>query len=270
MPSLRWVESLQMLAPGVAGVVYLRSGAPGPAQGLFLLALFLHILFAYTFNDLCDYALDRAHPGKRSDRPSERALRTFAALLGIAAVGAAAALPLPVLVGLLGLQALWVCYSAPVVRLKARIPFAHLLHVAAGTSYCALGVLSHGDALPPQAWIYAAWFGCLYWVGALAGELTDAAPDRRSGLRTLGGVLGLRAGVFGLVSLQVLALGCLAFSGVPGAVWLGAAGACVYAVALVRLWPATWDLARLAAFRRFYRVCFSALTAGAVLLSVVA
>ncbi len=272
MPSLRWAETLQMLAPGVAGVVYLQPFPEllGAQSLLFLLALFLHVLFAYTYNDSCDYLLDQANPSKRTDgRARQGTLRTAARILFVAAAGSAALLPWPIWAWLLGYQLVWVGYSAPGVFLKARIPFAHLIHVGAGVSYFILGVLTHDAPLTSHTWLFAAFFGCLYWVGALAGELTDASSDQRSGLRTLGILLGLKTGIRMLLGLQLLALLCLMFSGIRWALGIGLVGLAAYAVMLAQIWHGLWQGELLPVFRRRYRLLFSLLTAGAVLLSVV-
>lgn len=269
MPPLRWAETLQMLAPGVAGVVYLQplSELLAARQGLFLFALFLHILFAYSYNDVCDFQLDQANPSKQTS--GQRPSRTAAWLLFVAAAAAACLLPWPTWPILLGWQLLWLGYSAPPVSLKARIPFAHLVHIGAGVSYFILGVLTHDAPLSGNTWMFAAFFGCLYWVGALAGELMDARCDERAGLRTLGIVLGRRNGIRVLIVLQLLALLCLVFSGVPGALAIGLAGLAVYAALLASIGSELWQGTLLTVFRRRYRWLFSALTAAALVMSLV-
>jgi len=251
-----WINTALPFAGGA-----LAAGA-GEAVGVWFLPLVIwwgvaYNLYLYGINDLYDLETDRKNPRKggaegallqNGDLPTLRRLLLFAA--GAAALfvlTGSATVPIWCLLGITFATA----YSAPrFVRARA-VPILDAVISATHFVIPAVAGLALGGAFQ-QAWVapLAAFF---FWnMGShVVGALQDVEADRRSGIATVGTLLGVRGGGWFAISLYAVAGLLLLLQGEP----LQRIGALLPLASILSLLPLiagrpTHEAAR-AAWRRF-------------------
>jgi 4-hydroxybenzoate polyprenyltransferase len=268
---LRLYECIQILIPGLVGILSQRSL---PALGLLVLygmTYASHVLSVYSFNDLCDYESDSDNPRKTGARAkSVTWLRNQT--VGLTAVFFATVGFMPSGVRLLFVlsQAICMAYSHPRVRLKRRLLGSELAHFVAGSSYFWSGTLVAGGEARAHA-LGAVLFGLLYLSGGTFNEVMDRDADAKAHLRHLVVRIGKRRSLALVVLVHYAAFVLLGLYGRSPLLWaLTAAAVAVYSVLAWRVTRAADDPAALLRFRSGYRLIFAGLLATLSLSHVVA
>ncbi len=277
MKRLRILECLQLLGPGLAGLV---TAAPiaafrDPRAAVYLAALFLHLLFTYTYNDYAERDRDLANVRKTSVAPSERiALGWISLGAFVGCLGAIAFLPFRLQVLFVLFQAAGILYSHPRTLWKGRVPLSELLHLFTGAGYFLSGHWLFDLRTGPPAYWGGLAFAAIYLSGSCLGQVRDLDADRMAGLRTLAIVAGRRTTLGLAVTLQ--AAGLLALAALAGSAGSRPA-ALLVAVLLVAHIAGVAAAARTGrpfesqpGFQRRYRVIFGIAVASVVLAAIVA
>ena len=269
MARLRIYECLQLLAPGIVGILSCHSAQVllDPLMLPYLAAYLLHLLFTYTYNDYTELSLDRANPRKRGvSGPSHKALGRVSAASFAGCLAAMLLLPAAEILLFAIFQAAGVLYSHPRLHWKARAPHGEALHALTGGGYFLSGCWLHGVQWSETALWGALAFAAIYTSGSCIGQLRDRLADERAGLRTLAVVAGPRTTLWLGLGLQISGLAALAaLAAHPVASGLLAGALVVYA-----LWLVAWFRRRSEGgvgpvFQRTYRVVFALAVAAAIL-----
>jgi len=213
MKGLRLFECLQLLAPGLAGLVCGSSIAAlrDPLAIVYLAALFLHLLFTYTYNDYAERDRDLANVRKRAAAQSNRTVLGWVSLGTFAGCLAAMVfLPLRLQILFALFQAAGILYSHPRTLWKGRFPLSEALHLFTGAGYFLSGFWLLDLRTGPAAFWGGLAFAAIYTSGSCLGQIRDRDADRQAGLRTLAVVAGRRTTLGLALSLQVIALMALA------------------------------------------------------------
>ena len=265
---LRLLDGLPCMAPGLAGFVFHRNDCLRDSTPALIYAacLFFTVIAAFSFNNLCDWELDRVNPHKEADRLPSRA--PLAAALGAAVLGSAVGLPhLPAGAAwlLAAVEAACIAYSAPPLKVKSRPPLASVVHLMAGGGLYASGVLAARGRFAGTDLALCLFFALIVASAGLNNEIIDAETDRSFGLTTLAADLGVPRSFCVVVAFQLLGLACLAFlerRGGKGAFAPLALASYGWALRTVKDRELTAE--RLAAFHRRYRIVFALLSLAAV------
>jgi 4-hydroxybenzoate polyprenyltransferase len=195
MVRLRIYECLQLLAPGIVGIVCCHSARAllDPVMLPYLAAYLLHLFFTYTYNDYAELSLDRANPRKASvSESSHKALGRFTAACFVGCLAAMAMLPAAEIALFAIFQVAGVLYSHPRLHWKARTPGSEALHALTGGGYFLSGCWLHGVEWTGTALWGSLAFAAIYTSGSCMGQLRDRVADEGVGLRTLAVVAGPR------------------------------------------------------------------------------
>jgi len=258
---LRLFESGQILVPGLYGMLAEGALPDAPHLAAYLVAYASHVLSVYSYNDYCDLEADSRNPRKRAEATKSRPwLRSQTVLLLAIFVLSASFLPALVAGLLFANQVLCMAYSAPVIRLKARLLGGEVAHFFAGFSYFVTGVVMAGGAAGAH-WMGGLLFGVLYLSGGTFNEIMDRDADEAAGLRHLVVRVGRRVGLALVVALHVVAFGLVPLlEPSPLVIVATAVGALAYAQALRRATGgAPSSQQGLLEFRRRYRLVFAGL-----------
>jgi len=213
MKRLRLFECLQLLAPGLAGLVCGSSIAAlrDPLVIVYLAALFLHLLFTYTYNDYAERDRDLANVRKSALEQSDRTVLGWVSLGAFAGcVAAMVFLPMRLQILFALFQAAGILYSHPRTLWKGRVPLSEALHLFTGAGYFLSGLwLFDLHTGPPAFWGGLA-FAAIYTSGSCLGQIRDRDADRQAGLHTLAVVAGRRPTLGLALILQVVGLMALA------------------------------------------------------------
>jgi len=213
MKGLRLFECLQLLAPGLAGLICCASIAAlrDPLVGFYLAALFFHLLFTYTYNDYAERDRDLANVRKSAAPRSDRTVLGWVSLGAFAGCLAAMAfLPIRLQVMFALFQAAGILYSHPRTLWKGRFPLSEALHLFTGAGYFLSGCWLLDLHTSPTAFWGGLAFAAIYTSGSCLGQIRDRDADRQAGLRTLAVVAGRRTTLGLALVFQVLGLTALA------------------------------------------------------------
>jgi len=257
---LRLFESVQILIPGLYGMLAEGALPAATRMVVYLLAYASHVLSVYSYNDYCDQDADSRNPRKRAEATkSRRWLGNQTLLLVAVFVVSASFLPVPVGALLLANQVLCMAYSAPAIRLKARPLGSEVAHFFAGFSYFVTGVVMAGGTVGAH-WMGALLFGVLYLSGGTFNEIMDRDADAAAGLRHLVVRAGRRFGLALVVALHAVAFVLVALLEPSLPVLVATvAGALGYGHALRRATGEAATPQALLGFRRRYRLVFAGL-----------
>jgi len=268
---LRLYESVQILVPGLVGILGQRARPGFTVLLLYGITYASHVLSVYSFNDLCDDESDAANPRKARRRAKSVVwLRRQTAVLTAVFLATVGFMPPAVRLLFVFNQATCMAYSDPRVRLKRRLLGSEFAHFVAGSSYFTTGVLvAGGDPLAHA--LGAVLFGLLYLSGGTFNEVMDCDADRQADMRHLVVRAGRRRSLALVVLVHYTAFALLAaYAPMP---WMLASIACAVGLytALVRsVARAVDDPAALLRFRSGYRLVFAALLAALSLSHLVA
>jgi 4-hydroxybenzoate polyprenyltransferase len=257
---LRLFESIQILVPGMLGIL---SQYSFPSLRVFLLYTVTygcHVLSVYSYNDYCDFRSDSLNPRKAAEAFKNRALlRIQTWILMVIFLAGVVFLPATVIVLLAANQILCMAYSDPRARLKGKLLGSEIIHFFAGFSYFTTGVLVAGGAVAHNL-IGAVLFGLLYLSGGTFNEIMDCDADREAGLRHLAVVAGKRRALAFVIAVHYVGFALLAIyeTSIPVIVCC-VAGVLLYTMFIGALAGKGDSPAMLLRFRRRYRLIFGAL-----------
>lgn len=267
---LRIFESIQILAPGIVGLLLgcnKFSELFSPAVAFYLFAYFIHHIFVNAYNDYCDYEADRSNPRKKSKPIVEkRTLYRVTCFLFVATLIIQSFLPFKTAVILLFLEIIAVAYSHPVLRLKTFVPMAQMIHFLGGFGYLLSGVfLLSKYTNATELWV-GAYFGLIYLSGGLNNELLDFDYDMASGLFTTATRIGKKSTLVLVVTAQILGILALlgGFQDYQGKLGVGLLVA-FYMAVITYLLPKKLDQSHLLNFRKKYRFMFSCFTGSLII-----
>jgi len=206
---LRLYECLQLMMFGAVGLIshYPLSFLIRIETFLYFLVFFTHLLFIYSFNDLCDLDIDLLNPRKRQvAAKNPKILRILVWMFLIVSTTLSLYLSATLFLIFLVLNLIGVIYSKLNNRILAGIPFGQLFHFIPGFLYFYLGIIYYrGEIYPPEL-IAACSFGCVYAAGGLLNEVIDLEYDRDYGLKTTAIMLGAKPAYIIVVYMQALAI----------------------------------------------------------------
>lgn len=199
LSNVRVWDVLVLQGPPIVGLVFGwgRSGL----HSLWMLPVFLFasgFLVAHIFclNDWADIERDCHDVNKaRHAFPTRgttlHAMGLLTLGLGSLSLGLFSLLPWPTLVTALGVIALSILYSHPLVGAKGLPILSSILHVMGGVLHFVLGY-SVFSGIDRRGILVGAYFGVVFAAGHLTQEVGDYDADRRNGIRTNAVAFGKR------------------------------------------------------------------------------